>query len=75
MFEKLRFLKILVMKIFFDFSRQCKCHQFYDIEIKIPIHKRLVIALLKDMAKRTSLGLIGFKLKKTSFYDIIVKLC
>ena len=56
MFEKLRFQKNLVMKNFFDFSRQCKYLKLKKpsgIEIEMPIHKRLVIDLLEGMAKRT----------------------
>ena len=56
MFEKLRFLKNLVMKNFFDFSRQCKYLKLEKpsgIEIEMPIHKRLAIILLEGIAKRT----------------------
>ena len=46
MFEKLRFLQNLVMKIFFDFSRQCKYLKLEKpsgIEIEMPIYKRSTI--------------------------------
>ena len=44
------------MKNFFDFSRQCKylkLEKTSGIEIEMPIQKRLVMDLLKGMAKRT----------------------
>ena len=52
MFEKLRFLKNLVMKNFFDFSRQCKylkLEKLSGIEIEMPIHKTLTVNLLKGL--------------------------
>ena len=50
MFGKLRFLKDLVMKNFFDFSRQCKYLKLEKpsgIEIEMPIYKRLTRGLGK----------------------------
>ena len=55
-----------------DFSWQCKSLQLEKpsgFEIEIPIQKTLAINLLKGMAKRTPLGLIGLTLFK-EFLDL-----
>ena len=57
MFEKLRFLKNLVMKNFFDFSRQCKYLKLekpLGIEIEMHVHKRSTIDWLEGWADKVN---------------------